>query len=109
MIRGAWKGVLGMWPFLVALAVLLQFSLTWSIFCSVVILLYAIQFQGSCLRKQSRLYSWAESVKLCAIQEHLKITDDELREVGRRLWDSAKDEDRKDMAKDFHDVTGLDF
>jgi hypothetical protein len=92
-------------PELIALAVLLHYSLEWSIFFSVFVLLYVGYWQMHYLRKVIRCFHTLNENRLFAIMERLNITDEELTEVSNRRTMSLLTEAQiKALDRDFTDI-----
>jgi hypothetical protein len=105
MHRDAFKTMIWLLPELIVLAVLLHYSLEWSIFFSVFMLLYFSCWQMHFLRKMIRCFLHLNDLRMFAIIERLNITDEELNEVGkRRARSSATEAQLREMERDFADI-----
>jgi hypothetical protein len=104
MSRDAWKTMAWLLPELLGLVVLLHYSLKWSIFYVVCLLLFVSYAQMHYLRKLIRTFQVVNENRILAIMERLRISDADVKDVARRGMSSLTEEQLRNLDQDFRDL-----
>lgn len=100
------KTLVGYWLEIVAGGAILVFAndIRWFLFYLLIILLLTSEKRTDYLRKLIRVYQVTNEGKLMGIIKKLKVTKEELQEIGDETENSLTEEQRKSLYQDMDDL-----